>query len=186
MLELRLVLITWVPCAADAAIQTKRLMSTKLFLEPGPVLFCEPGSFCHLFLESKNSKIINTKRLMSRALSRAKTRTFLQTRVFLSHFLATQKPANYTMLSARNARNHFLASSVGEPQEKLLVSFWLIVNSASGGIWCMTRPMAPLEQNQLTNNRFFDTETNINIMQPSKIYLQINRDQGVSEITLLA
>ena len=50
----------------------------------------------------------------------------------------------------------------------------------------MTRPMAPLEQNQLTNNRFFDTETNINdIMQPSKIYLQINRDQGVSEITLL-
>ena len=51
----------------------------------------------------------------------------------------------------------------------------------------MTRPMAPSEQNQLTNNRFFDTETNINdIMQSSKIYLQINRDQGVSEITLLA
>ena len=51
----------------------------------------------------------------------------------------------------------------------------------------MTRPMAPLEQNQLTNNRFFDTKTNINdIMQPSQIYLQINRDQGVSEITLLA
>ena len=186
MLELRLVLITCVRCAADAAIQTKRLMS-KLFLGAGPVLFCEPGSFCHLFLESDNSKIINTKRLMSRALSRAKTRTFLQTRVFLSHFLATQKPANYTMLSARNARNHFLASSVGEPQEKLSVSFWLIANSASGGIWWMTRPMAPLEQNQLTNNRFFDTKTNINdIMQPSQIYLQINRDQGVSEITLLA
>ena len=50
----------------------------------------------------------------------------------------------------------------------------------------MARPMAPLEQNQLTNNRFFDTETNINdIMQPSKIYLQTNRDQGVTEITLL-
>ena len=101
-LELRLIPITCVPCAADAAIQTKRLMS-KLFLGPGPVLFCEPGSFCHLFLESKNFKIKNTKRLMSRALSWAKTRTFLQARVFLSHFLATQKPANYTMLSARNA-----------------------------------------------------------------------------------
>ena len=50
----------------------------------------------------------------------------------------------------------------------------------------MARPMAPFEQNQLTNNRFFDTETNINdIMQPSKIYLQTNRDQGVTEITLL-
>ena len=38
----------------------------------------------------------------------------------------------------------------------------------------MARPMAPLEQNQLTNNRVFDMETNINdIMQQSKVYLQI-------------
>ena len=36
----------------------------------------------------------------------------------------------------------------------------------------MARPMAPLEQNQLTNNRFFDTETNINdIMQTYLIFL---------------
>ena len=110
MLDLRFILITCVPCAADAAIQTKRLMS-KLFLGPGPVLFASQAPFSTIFLESKNSKIINSKILMSWALSWAKTRTFLQAWVFLSHFLATQKPANYTMLSARNARNHFLSYS---------------------------------------------------------------------------
>ena len=50
------------------------------------------------------------------------------------------------------------------------------VSGHSGGIWGMTRPVAPLQQNQLTNDRLFEAETKINdIMQPSEIYLQINR-----------